>query len=155
MKDTGSSSIPCKIPLQLEFLSPFATPWGLTGLFCMRNSSRRGLYFLEFMKTGVEHSPLFLSAKQQWRVCKDQDVFFISFYFLLLRAAPAACEDSQAGGLKSELQLLASTTATAMWDLSLVFDLHHSLWQRQILNPLSEAEDGTCVLMDPRRVCYH
>ena len=51
--------------------------------------------------------------------------------------------------VESELQLPASTTATAMWDPSHICDLHHSLWQGQILNPLNEARDRTCVLMDP------
>ena len=46
-------------------------------------------------------------------------------------------------GVKLELQLLAYTTATAMPDLNCVFDLHHSSGKRQILNPLSEARDGT------------
>ena len=46
-------------------------------------------------------------------------------------------------GVESELQLLAYTTATATWDLSHVCDLHHSSWQRPILNPLREAWDGT------------
>ena len=40
-------------------------------------------------------------------------------------------------GVKSELQLLAYTTATEMQDLSCVCHVHHSSWQRQILNPLS------------------
>ena len=40
-------------------------------------------------------------------------------------------------GVKSELKLLAYTTATAVPNLSHVFDLYHSLWQCQILNPLS------------------
>jgi len=44
-------------------------------------------------------------------------------------------------GVESELQLLGYTTATAMQDLSLVCDLHHSSWQPQILNPLSKARD--------------
>ena len=44
-------------------------------------------------------------------------------------------------GVKSELQLLAYTTATEIPDLSHVCDLHHSSWQHQILNPLSEAGD--------------
>ena len=35
------------------------------------------------------------------------------------------------------------TTATAMPDPSCVYDLHHSLRQSQLLNPLSEARDGT------------
>ena len=42
-------------------------------------------------------------------------------------------------GIESELQLPADATATL--DMSLVCDLHHSLWQRQILNPLSEVRD--------------
>ena len=32
------------------------------------------------------------------------------------------------------------TTATAMWALSCIYDLHHSSWQQQIPNPPSEAE---------------
>ena len=39
-------------------------------------------------------------------------------------------------GIELELQLLAYAAATAMPDLSHIFDLHHSLWQHQILNSL-------------------
>ena len=46
-------------------------------------------------------------------------------------------------GVESELQLLAYTTATATWDPSRICDPHHSSQQRWILNPLSEARDGT------------
>ena len=46
-----------------------------------------------------------------------------------------------------ELQLPAYITASAMPDLSRVYDQHHSSWQHQILNPLSEARDGTHSLM--------
>ena len=53
---------------------------------------------------------------------------------------------SQARG-RMELQLLACAMATAMWDLSHICDLHHSSWQRWILNPLREARDRTCNLM--------
>lgn len=49
---------------------------------------------------------------------------------------------------ESELQLPAYTTAIATWDPSDIWDLHHSSWQRPILNPLSEARDQTCILMD-------
>ena len=55
----------------------------------------------------------------------------------------------------SELQLPAYTTATAMQDLSLTWDLHHSSRQRRILNPLSEGKDQTRVLTDAPRLCYH
>ena len=59
-------------------------------------------------------------------------------------------------GVELELQLPAWTTATATQDLSHVFDLHHSSWQRQILNPLSETRDQTCNLMATSQVpfCY-
>ena len=46
-------------------------------------------------------------------------------------------------GVKSELQLPAYTTATAMSDPSHICDPHHSSWQHQILNPLSK------VTLDP------
>ena len=58
-------------------------------------------------------------------------------------------------GVESELQLLAYTIATAVPDLIHVCDLHHSLWQHWILNPLSEARYLTHILMDASRVCYH
>ena len=70
-------------------------------------------------------------------------VYAISFFFFcLFRAAPEAYEGSQARGL---------IRATAMPDLSLIFDLHHSSQQCQILSPLSEARDGTCNLTVPSR----
>ena len=50
-------------------------------------------------------------------------------------------------GVGSELQLPAYTTATAMQDLSCIFDLHHSSQQHQILNPMSKARGRTCNLM--------
>ena len=56
-------------------------------------------------------------------------------------------------GVKLELQLLAYIIATATQDLSYVCDLHHRSWQHQILNPMNEARDQTCILMDPIRVC--
>ena len=57
-------------------------------------------------------------------------------------------------GVELELQPPAYTTATAMQDLSCICDLHHSSWQHQILNPLSQARDWTCILMDTSRVRY-
>ena len=40
-------------------------------------------------------------------------------------------------GVKSELQLLAYATATAMQDPRCIYNLHCSSWQCQILNPLA------------------
>ena len=48
---------------------------------------------------------------------------------------------------KLELQMPPYTRDTAMPDPSHVCDLHHSSWQCQIFNPLSEARDQTWVLM--------
>ena len=56
-------------------------------------------------------------------------------------------------GVKSELQVLTYPTATAMPDLSHSFDLHHSLWQSWILNPLSKTSDQTCNLV-PRFITH-
>ena len=52
--------------------------------------------------------------------------------FCLFRVTPVAYGGSQA---------MAYTTAIAIRDLSRIRDLHHSSWQRWILNPLSEAMD--------------
>ena len=51
-------------------------------------------------------------------------------------------------GVKSKLPLLAYTTATAKADPSRICDLHHSSWQRWILDPLSKVRDWTHILMD-------
>ena len=48
-------------------------------------------------------------------------------------------------GFKSELQLPAYTRATATPGSSHIYD---HLWQRRILNPLSEARDQLCILRE-------
>ena len=58
-------------------------------------------------------------------------------------------------GVGSELQLPAYATATATQDASCICDLHSSLWQHWILNPLSEARDRTHILMDSSRIHFH
>ena len=57
-------------------------------------------------------------------------------------------------GVESELQLLAYTTAIATQDPSRVCDLHHSSWQHQILNPMSEARDLARNLMVPSQINF-
>ena len=49
-------------------------------------------------------------------------------------------------GVESVLQLPAYPTATATQDLSLLWDLPHSTWQRWILNPLNEARSEPALL---------
>ena len=59
-------------------------------------------------------------------------------------------------GVELELQLLATATATATQDLSRICDLHYSSRRCQILTPLSEAGDWTCVfIMDPSQICFY
>ena len=55
-------------------------------------------------------------------------------------------------GIESGLQLPAYATAVATLDLSCICNLHLNMRQHQILNPLSEARDGTLILMDTRWV---
>ena len=79
--------------------------------------------------------------------------YFLIFNFFLLGLHPRHMEVSRLG-VESDLQLLAYTTGTTMWDLSCICVLHHSSWQHQILNPLSGARNGTHVLMDTSQVHY-
>ena len=58
-------------------------------------------------------------------------------------------------GVQSELQLLAYTTATATPDASCICNLHQSSQEHQILDPLSEARDRTCVLMDASQIRFY
>ena len=80
-------------------------------------------------------------------------LFLFLFLFCFLQSHPWHVEGPTLG-VELELQLLVYTTATAiaMWDPSRVCDLHHNSRQCQVLNPLSEARDGTCVLMDPNQI---
>ena len=71
------------------------------------------------------------------------------FFFLGPHLRPM---DVAGQGFKSELQLPAYDTATP--DRSRICDLCPSSRQRGILNPLSEARDGTCILVGTSRVLH-
>ena len=75
-------------------------------------------------------------------------VFIFVLFFSVLHLQHM--EVPRLGG-QSELQMPVCATAT--WDLSHICNLHHSSQQCWILNPLSKARDGTCVLMDTSWVC--
>ena len=79
---------------------------------------------------------------------------FFFFFFLYLGLYPQHIEVPRLR-VELDLQLPAYTTATATQDLGHVCDLHHGSQQCQIFNPLSEARNLTCVLMDTSRVHYH
>ena len=57
--------------------------------------------------------------------------------------------------VESELQLPAYTTAEATPDPNCIYDLHYSSWQCRILNPLSEARERTCILMNASQIPFH
>ena len=90
----------------------------------------------------------FLTCYTTWELLKPLHFFLLFLSFCLFRASPAAYGVSQARG---QIGAVAAgyTTATAMSDPSQVWDLHHSAWQLQILNPLSEAWDQTRNLTVP------
>ena len=78
----------------------------------------------------------------------------LHFFFLcILRLHPRHMELPRLE-VESELQLLAYAPATAMWDPSRVYNLHHSSPQCRFLIPVSEARDRTHILMDPSWAGY-
>ena len=80
---------------------------------------------------------------------------FAFFFFFFSGPHSWHMEVSQARGSNQSCSCWPTyTTATAMWDPSWVCDLHHSSWQHWILNPLSEARDQTCILVDTSWVPY-
>ena len=84
---------------------------------------------------------------------KSQMLFFFFFFFLLFKAAPEACESSQATGqIEATAADLLADTATL--DPRHICDLHHGSQQPWILKQLSKAQDQTRVLMDTSRACY-
>ena len=81
--------------------------------------------------------------------------FFFLFFFFCFWGPHSQHVEFPRLRVQSELQLPAYITATATPDPSWICDLHHSLWQCGILNPLSEARDQTFVLMDNIWVYHH
>ena len=71
----------------------------------------------------------------------------IVIYLFIFRAVPVAHGLSLVR-IESELQPQVNATATATHDLSRICDLRCSSWQHQLLTPLSEARDRTCILRD-------
>ena len=90
----------------------------------------------------------------QRKKCRDI-TFHFSFFLCVFLGLHLQHMEIPRLEVKSELQLPAYATATAMQDLSQVCDLHHSSQQCQILNPLTEARDQTRILTDTSWFCYH
>ena len=84
-----------------------------------------------------------LKSAQQLTSASCFEGFIFYFYFYCFRASSVEVPRL---GVESELQKLASTTATATPDPSRVCKLQHIARQGQILNPLSEARGRTHIL---------
>ena len=65
----------------------------------------------------------------------------------LFRAAPEAHGGSQA---RAQIRAVAAGLCH-----SHICNLYHSSRQRQILNPLSEARDRTCIVTNASQICFH
>ena len=91
-----------------------------------------------------------VGAAECWgfsRVYHLQPCFCFVFLFVLFTATPEACEISRARGRigAAAARLHHSHGNT---NQSCFYDLHRSLWQCRILNPLSEARDRTLILSE-------
>ena len=87
-------------------------------------------------------------------LCKPLSFFCLSFLsFVLLGMHPWHMEVPRLR-VESELLLPAYARATATPDPSHICYLHHSSWQRRILNPLMEGRDRTHNLMVPSWISF-
>ena len=109
----------------------------VAALIFIPTNSIQGSPFLHSLANSFLHIPLWVF----WFLWVF--VFFFGFLGLHLRHM-----EVPRLRVETELQLRASTTAAATWDLSCICDLHCNPWQHWILNPLREARDRTCILVD-------
>ena len=119
-------------------------------------SSQRQRWVLNLLSHNGNSPRNFLLLLFGWLVCFSFSfLLFFCFCFFVLGPYLQYVEIPRLG-VQSDLQLPAYTTATATRDLSCICHLHHSSWQCWNLNPLSEARDQTCILMDTSRIhfCY-
>ena len=93
--------------------------------------------------TSVFHS-------EKWPILFLSNVFFVVFcfcffFFFCFLGQHLRHMEVPGLGVESDLELLASATATAKPDLNCVCSLHHGSWQRWICGLLSGARDRTCI----------
>ena len=102
------------------------------------------LICIPLMMSDAEH--LFMYLLNIWVSSLERWLLNFSIFFFLW----PHLHHMEIPSLEVELepQLPAYSTATATQDPSHICNVHHSLWQFQILNPLSKARDQTHILMD-------
>ena len=94
-------------------------------------------------------NPLSKARDQTWNLVVPRQVHFCctTTGTLLKFFSEKKCRRSQARGrIRAAAAGLCHSHGNT--DQSHIRDLHHSLWQCQILNPLGKARDGTHILMD-------
>ena len=96
--------------------------------------------------TEISEIPILSKLEEIWKT------IYSFCLFCLFRVAPAAYRSSQARG---QIRAVAAGLhhSHSNSGSSHVCRLHHSSRQHRIVNPLSEARDRTCILMDAGRVC--
>ena len=133
----------------LPFLSvfcPVRTQWAVDSLKSGRTSSPE-----------LDHSGLLALRLPGSRTARNIFLFvclfkYLFLYFCFLRAYRHLIEIPRLG-IELELQLSASTTATAMRNPGCLWDLHHNSWPHGILNPQNKTGDWTHILMDISQIC--
>ena len=88
-----------------------------------------------------------------------REVIFFAFFlfvcvFCLFRAAPAAHGSSQARGRIGAIAASLHHSHRDARSQPRVQPRHHRSRQCWVLILLSEARDGTCVLMNPSQICF-
>ena len=79
--------------------------------------------------------------------------FLFAFFICIFRATPAAYGGSHArGGIGAVASSLRCCLSNARSEPRL--QSNHSSWQDWILNPLSEARDRTCILVDTSQIPF-
>ena len=117
-----------------------------TGTVCKWSFSEH--HIKGHMRMGLPHSGVMLTLIISFKAIPPNiSAKKLLFFFLLFRTEPAAYGGSQDRGL-------IATTAITTWDPSQVWDLHHSWRQCWIPNPLDEARDQTCILMDTSQIHF-
>ena len=83
--------------------------------------------------------------------------FFCSFVYLFFAFLGPCSRHMEVPrlGVESELQLPTYATATATWDPSCIWDLHHSSWQCHIPDALSKARDQAHTLLNASQIHFH
>ena len=94
----------------------------------------------QHIETSVQDSCLVKTGASRPHALSPHFLFYYYYYLSFLGPHLRHMEVPRPG-VESELQPPAYTTTTASPDPSRLCDLPHSLWQCQILNPLSEARD--------------